>query len=469
MHSLCAVVVSHGGSSHLSQLLSALVTVEGCQVVLVENGTLNGDLVPDGVRVIEGQGNVGYGTAVNIAVRRVVEEGGASSWPSGTSGNDALNWVLVINSDVTIPADTVAALPDLLARYPPSIDAVGFPFLDSIGGPVSRSQAVLPTPRTNAFISVRGEAAAIARWPHLRYPVGAFFAIRVRTYLELGGFDPSFWMYYEETDLFARLYASGGRIVWADDEWPVVHRGGETVGRSPLLHAELGRAAAVYARRHRATVGRSWPLVHAGQLGLLTIRKLAAGHPRDAQRAARILAGLVGGLTRPSWEPAVRSRWRAVPMEERLRLGRVPRPHHDAAGFEPVSNPAPLGPVPSGPAPSGPDSSGAVMPGAAAPDSAASGSVVPSGTGLASPPGSGPARPIPAPSGPEPSGVGRNGPETPAPMRSGPMRTGPVRSGLATSGSVTAKPVPTGPTPMIPIPARRPAAFRNVDAAPYQG
>ncbi|KJE23638.1 putative glycosyltransferase [Frankia torreyi] len=314
MHSLLAVVVSHGGATHLHQLLSALVAMNGCEAVLVENGTLAGRSVPAGVRVVEGHGNVGYGTAVNLAVNLAVR-GAVTDGP-------APDWLLVINSDVMIPRDTAEVLPKLLAWYPPSVDAVGFPFLAGDGSP-GRSRGVLPTSRTNAFITLRGEAAAVARWPELRHPVGAFFAIRVPTFLRLGGFDPAYWMYYEETDLFARLYAAGGRLAWADDEWPVVHVGGETVGRSGLLHAELGRSAAVYARRHRATLGWSWPAVHAGQLVVLTARKLATGRIHDARRAAGILAGLAAGLARPTWEPAVHSRWHAAPAATRRRLGHL--------------------------------------------------------------------------------------------------------------------------------------------------
>jgi GT2 family glycosyltransferase len=314
MHPLLAVVVSHGGSTHLHQLLSALAAIRGSRVMLVENGTRGADSLPDAVRVVEGQGNVGYGTAVNVAVRAALDEGPAPEW------------LLVVNSDVTIPADTAEVLPKLLAWHPPSVDVVGFPFLATADGPPARSRAVLPTLRTNAFIAVRGEAAAVARWPDLRHPVGAFFAIRMSTFLRMGGFDPSYWMYYEETDLFARLHAAAGRIAWVDDEWSVVHVGGETVGRSGLLHAELGRAAALYARRHRTTLGWAWPAVHAGQLVLLTVRKAVTGRPDDALRAARILAGLAGGLARPSWEPAVRSRWRAIPASDRHRLGDLPRP-----------------------------------------------------------------------------------------------------------------------------------------------
>jgi len=56
---------------------------------------------------------------------------------------------------------------------------------------------------------------------------------------------------------------------------------------------------------------------------VLVLRKLLTGRPHDAMRAARILTGLAAGLARPDWEPASRSRWRAVPTVARLRLGRI--------------------------------------------------------------------------------------------------------------------------------------------------
>ncbi|WP_241831155.1 glycosyltransferase family 2 protein [Parafrankia soli] len=260
--------------------------------------------------VLQGHGNVGYGTAVNMAVSYATEDGPAPGW------------LLVVNSDVTIPSETQVMLPYLLAATTPPVDVIGFAMRGSDGNH-GRGTAVLPTWKTNAYTAVLGEAAAVARWPELRYPIGAFFAIRTETFHRLGGFDPSYWLYYEETDLFARLYAAGGNIVWAGDAMPVMHAGGESTGRSGLLYAELGRSAAVYARRHRHVLGRSWPAVHAATLSVLATRKLAAGRPHDALRAARIFTGLMTGLTRPGWEPATSSQWAAVSAHDRSRLGRL--------------------------------------------------------------------------------------------------------------------------------------------------
>ncbi|EFC85653.1 glycosyltransferase family 2 protein [Parafrankia sp. EUN1f] len=322
MHNFLAVVVSYGGSPQLHCLLTALAGVAGCRVTLVENrGGTEHEGLPAGVEVYDGHGNVGYGTAVNIAVRGSLAADG-SLRPTGDPAPERPEWILVVNSDVTVPARTCEQLPELLASVPAGTDALGFPLRAENGGP-GRGTAVLPNARTNAYVAVRGEAAAVARWPDLRYPVGAFFAIRTSAFLRLGGFDPSYWMYYEETDLFARLHAAGGRVGWADDRCQVAHVGGGTVGRAGLLYAELGRSAAIYARRHRATLGRGWLAVHVGQLVVLALRKLAAGRTHDARRAMRILGGLAVGIAQPGREPATTSRWRAVPSARRRELGRI--------------------------------------------------------------------------------------------------------------------------------------------------
>lgn len=335
MHTFLAVVVSYGGSPQLRRLLAALTEMDRCQVALVENrnGTAHDDL-PAGVDLYEGHGNVGYGTAVNIAVRGSLLTG------ASREASDETSWILVVNSDVTISAETCALLPELLDSVPADTDALGFQLRDEDGRP-GRGTAVLPSVRTNAYTAVRGEPAAIARWPELRYPVGAFFAIRTASFLHLGGFDPDFWMYYEETDLFARLHEAGGRVGWADDRYDIAHVGGGTVGRAGLLYAELGRSAAVYARRHRRSLGDGWLPMHLGQLALLILRKLATGRTHDALRATRILSGVATGLARPGWEPATQTPWSAVPAARRRDLGSLDLSRPGAGGMARIPTPRP--------------------------------------------------------------------------------------------------------------------------------
>jgi GT2 family glycosyltransferase len=306
--SVLAVVVSFGATSQLGGLLADLAAVPGCAVVLVENkvGVDHGP-VPDGVTVLVGHGNVGYGVAVNLAVEWVRERGGLPEW------------LLVVNSDVVLPAETRVMLPTLLREARPEADVLAFALHETDGTP-GRSEAVLPSLRATLFTTLRGERAALRRWPRAGYPVGAFFAVRCGTFLAVGGFDPAFWMYFEETDLFTRLSIAGARTTWVSDKWPVVHAVGETTGGAALMHVELGRSAAIYARAHRRRLGRAWPVAYAVQHVVLAARRAAAGRWPEAARAARILAGFVRGMARPGWEPAVRVPYRAVPQEARVTL-----------------------------------------------------------------------------------------------------------------------------------------------------
>jgi N-acetylglucosaminyl-diphospho-decaprenol L-rhamnosyltransferase len=306
--SVLAVVVSFGATSQLGSLLVDLAAIPECDVVLVENkaGVDHGPL-PDGVTVLAGHGNVGYGVAVNLAVDWTREHRGLPEW------------LLVVNSDVVVPAETRVMLPTLLQEARHEADVVAFPLCDLDGAP-GRSLAVLPSVRATVFTTMRGEKAAMRRWPQASYPVGAFFAIRCETFLAVGGFDPAFWMYFEETDLFTRLSLRDVRMTWVSNEWPVFHAGEETTRGAPLMHVELGRSAAIYARAHRSRLGRSWPLAYAVQHVALTARRTVAGRWGEAARAARILRGLIRGLASPDWEPAVHVPYQAVPQEERELL-----------------------------------------------------------------------------------------------------------------------------------------------------
>lgn len=63
------------------------------------------------------------------------------------------------------------------------------------------------------------------------YVSGAALLIGRETFLELGGFDPGFFMYYEDIDLCARAGDAGVAVVH-EPGWQVEHIGGHSVGRS---------------------------------------------------------------------------------------------------------------------------------------------------------------------------------------------------------------------------------------------
>ena len=122
--------------------------------------------------------------------------------------------VLFLNPDVTFPAGLFAALVSFLDANPKA-GVVGPSVLEG------KERAAFPPRRFYP-----GERT-IALEPGLRrgyyaWLSGCCMAIRRSVLEEVGGFDPDFFLYQEETDLCLRVRRSGYQIGWCQ-EWQVLH------------------------------------------------------------------------------------------------------------------------------------------------------------------------------------------------------------------------------------------------------
>ena len=122
--------------------------------------------------------------------------------------------VLFLNPDVTFPAGLFAALVAFLDAHP-RVGVVGPSVLEG------EHRALFPPRRFYP-----GERA-IPLEPGLRrdyyaWLSGCCLAIRRPVLEELGGFDPDFFLYQEETDLCLRARRAGYEIGWCP-EWQVLH------------------------------------------------------------------------------------------------------------------------------------------------------------------------------------------------------------------------------------------------------
>lgn len=80
---------------------------------------------------------------------------------------------------------------------------------------------------------------------------GAAFAVNRRRFLEMGGFDPTYFMYYEDLDFCRRWRASGGSI-YVDPEFKLMHIGGASASRNMLLALQRSYTSALtYHSRSR--------------------------------------------------------------------------------------------------------------------------------------------------------------------------------------------------------------------------
>lgn len=198
---ISVVVLGYGAEEHLEECLSSIVDQlpAESEIVLVDNGIERGAARSldwhERVRVIgDGSENTGFagGCAVGVAA---------------TSGE-----VLVfVNSDAVLRADAlshlVAGLDDptagiicgclRLADEPDLVNSVGNP-LQFLG------------------LTWAGECGSPAS-EHLRagdvaVATGGLFAITRATWDSLGGFDPTYFAYHEDTDLSVRTWLSGRTV-----------------------------------------------------------------------------------------------------------------------------------------------------------------------------------------------------------------------------------------------------------------
>jgi GT2 family glycosyltransferase len=254
-----AVVVQFGAWALAQTTLESLrLAAPQARVFVVDNGTVGLPAPPSEPRNFEllspGR-NLGYGAACNLAAH------------AGTAP-----YLLFLNNDAEVRAGAVEAMADALERDPRAA-AVG-PLLLGPDGSARRSIHRAPTPRRVFFESLflprlvpglpffHGHHTAYVshrRAQEVETLSGAAVMVRRRAFDAVGGFDEDFFFYAEESDLFARLRASGWRILF-EPAARVVHHGGIASALVPAgeLDTRLSDGLKRYARKHHGPRGEAW-------------------------------------------------------------------------------------------------------------------------------------------------------------------------------------------------------------------
>jgi hypothetical protein len=302
MSSLAVAVVSYNTRDLLRACLASVLADGAHEVVVVDNESRDGSAAMvrrefPGVLVVDDLGNRGYGAAGNAALARCTAP-----------------HVLLLNADTTVHRGALAALADHLDRHPRA--AIVGPRLTNPDGTWQLS--CFPFPGTLGWLVENDPVAALAgRVPFVRrrllrfappvrpaavpWVLGAALAIRREAFAAVGGFDESFFMYFEEVDLCRRLTDAG----WEIHVLPaaqVTHVGGASTGqvRTPML-VQHYRSTQQYYRRHtRGPRLAAW-------LGVMRLKM-----------AARLVSDGVALALRPDPPAELRHRveaWRAALRE----------------------------------------------------------------------------------------------------------------------------------------------------------
>jgi N-acetylglucosaminyl-diphospho-decaprenol L-rhamnosyltransferase len=201
------------------------------EVVLADNGSTDG--APERavarhphVRLLPTGGNVGYGAAANA---------GLAGLASG--------YAIVANPDLRFEPGSIDALLDVAGRWPRAA-TVG-PAIRTPDGDLYPSARDLPRLSTGAGHALLGWAWPSNPWtaryrrereaPRERpagWLSGSCLLVDLEAFWSVGGFDPGYFMYFEDVDLAARLSRAGWLHVYAPSA-VVVHEGGHATRREP--------------------------------------------------------------------------------------------------------------------------------------------------------------------------------------------------------------------------------------------
>ncbi len=241
---LAVVTVTYSPGELLERFLETLpkATDRQVRVVLADNGSTDG--VPEraaqrpGVELARMAGNLGYGSAANRGIAELGEEFG---------------WVVVANPDVEWTAGSLDELLAATERWPRG-GAFG-PLIRQPDGSVYPSARALPSlgrgaghallggvwpenPFTRAYRrSTESTSERTAGWLS-----GSCLLLRRAALDSVTGFDPRYFMYFEDVDLGDRLARAGWLNVYVP-EAEVVHIGG---------HAACRASARMLAEHHRS-------------------------------------------------------------------------------------------------------------------------------------------------------------------------------------------------------------------------
>jgi GT2 family glycosyltransferase len=265
------------------------------EVWVVDNGSSDGspeaarDHAP-WARVLETERNLGYGAAVNAAVRQTSDP-----------------WLLAANADVALEPGALQKM--LRAGEDPRVGCVA-PRLVLPNGATQHSVHAVPTlPFTFAFnlglhrLSRRlAEAACLEGWwdpdreRAVPWAIGACLLLRRAAFDAVGGFDEGQWMYAEDLDLGWRLRQAG----WVTRYEP----------RARVLH-DAGAATSQAFGNDRRT-----------EFMTATYRLLLRRRGRG-RMLATVALNLAGAGLRLGWMlplGTVSARWRAPAAENRRWL-----------------------------------------------------------------------------------------------------------------------------------------------------
>ena len=210
--SVCIVLVTYNGREHLGPCLDSIAALDYpaglARTVCVDNNSTDGtrELLAERypwVEVLPQRTNLGFAPAVTLAAQHATED-----------------CVALINNDMRVDANWLRAL---VSRYRPDegVVCVAGTILDWDGTHVDFADATINFHgfgqqqgfgTTVAEATAKGLIGDSADGRRLPFACGGAMLVRRDLFVELGGFDPAFFAYFEDVDFGWRLQLCGYRV-----------------------------------------------------------------------------------------------------------------------------------------------------------------------------------------------------------------------------------------------------------------
>ena len=281
------VTVSYGSEAVLIDFLASIpaATTHPHTVVVVDNLPVADSPAASlaaaaGARYIAMESNVGYGSAMDAGVASLAAD---------------IQWIVLSNPDVVLTAGAIDEL-IRIAEQDRNIASVG-PALLTAEGEIYPSARAVPSLRTGVghalFVNLwvenpwtrayRNDRTAVAVERDAGWLSGACLLVRREKFAELGGFDPGYFMYFEDVDLGYRFGKAGYRNVYAPSA-VAMHSGAHatTTESARMITAHHASARRFLSRKYSGLW--LWPIRVSLTIGLqlrstlLSRRIGASGH-----------------------------------------------------------------------------------------------------------------------------------------------------------------------------------------------
>jgi GT2 family glycosyltransferase len=204
MDSIVVSIVSHNHGEMVSGLVRQLLNCSEVRGIVVTCNIPEVINLPDDERVslINNSMPKGFSANHNAAFETV-------------AGDAECLFFCPINPDVRLQANPFSPL---LTAFNDKAAALVAPLVVGVDGVVQDSHRRFPTLRSlfsKSLGGADGRYAVVSSQPdfHPEWVGGMFMLFRTESFLQLGGFDEGFFLYYEDVDICARAWKQGFKIV----------------------------------------------------------------------------------------------------------------------------------------------------------------------------------------------------------------------------------------------------------------